>query len=162
MSTENENTEVVAEAAARSEHDPYAPYGRVLGPTDAMQSKVPDKPQPGADEDGFGGDAPEPEAPNEGTVTELLEEAKEDPQVAAEILAAEQELPEDEQRTTLVEPLEKLAAEAVPDGNADQVMTWVNEGDDPKERAQRALDAENAGQKRKGLTNDLNAVVAAE
>ena len=165
MSDENASTEttedslaVSEEDNARSFHDPYAPGGRVLGPTDEMQRGGRSEPQPGADEDGFGGDAPEPA--NDGTVKELLEEAKDDPDKAAEILAAEQELPEDEQRTTLVEGLEPVAAEAVPDGNAGEVMAWVNEeGADTKDRAQRALDAEEAGQQRKGLTNELKAVL---
>lgn len=44
------------------------------------------------------------------------------------------------------------AAGDVPDGNAEQVLTWV--GDD-RERAQRALDAERAGKQRSGLTAQL-------
>lgn len=49
--------------------------------------------------------------------------------------------------------------EAVPDGSAAVVMSWV--GDDP-ERAQAALTAEQAGQQRKGLTADLEKMLAAE
>ena len=99
-------------------------------------------------------------APNEGTVDEVLENVGDDPQAAAEALEAEQEKPEDEQRSTLTEPLEKLAEEAVPTGSAGDVEKWV--GDDP-ERAQRALDLEQSdeGQKRKGLTAHLESVVAA-
>lgn len=174
----------MSEDQNRSVHDPYAPQGRVVGPTDDMQRRSapdpdPETPeftdpgapvtspdgtdnlgQPGADEDGFGGDAPEPEAaPNDGTVKDLVAEAKDDPELAAEIVEAEHELPEDEQRTTLLDKLEPVAEEAVPEGNAGDVLKWV--GTD-KDRAQRALDAENAGQQRKGLTNDLTAIVSAE
>jgi hypothetical protein len=60
----------------------------------------------------------------------------------------------------LGEPVtEEPEAVAVPDGSAAVVMQWV--GDDA-ERAQAALTAENDGQKRKGLTADLEKMLAAE
>jgi hypothetical protein len=61
---------------------------------------------------------------------------------------------------SLGEPVtEEPEAVAVPDGSAAVVMSWV--GDDA-ERAQAALDAENDGKQRVGLTADLEKMLAAE
>lgn len=57
------------------------------------------------------------------------------------------------------EPEPEVEAEPVPTGSAAKVMSWV--GDDPQ-RAQSALEVEQAGQQRIGLTADLEKVLAAE
>lgn len=56
-----------------------------------------------------------------------------------------------------VEPEETVVdPEAVPEGPAAEILRWV--GDDA-ERAQKALDAEEAGQQRVGLTKKLKELV---
>lgn len=67
---------------------------------------------------------------------------------------------EDEKATKAAEP-EKTEEEAqgVPEGSAAEVLAWV--GDD-KDRAQEALDAEDAGQQRIGLTRKLKEIVDSE
>jgi len=57
---------------------------------------------------------------------------------------------------TTEEPAE---TESVPDGSAADVLAWV---DGSTERAQAALDAENSGKQRVGLTADLEKILAAE
>ena len=59
----------------------------------------------------------------------------------------------------VTEPEKTESPDAVPDGSAAVVMSWV--GDDA-DRAQAALTAEQAGQQRKGLTADLEKMLAAE
>ena len=55
------------------------------------------------------------------------------------------------------EPIETVVdPEAVPEGPAAEVLKWVGED---SERAQKALDAEEAGQQRVGLTKKLKELV---
>ena len=64
------------------------------------------------------------------------------------------------QETTKPLPQENADPEAVPQGTVPEVLTWV--GDD-KDRAQKALDAENADDKpRKGLVKSLEEIVNAK
>lgn len=80
--------------------------------------------------------APHTEAP----VEEVEAEATDAPVTASE----EKDAPESVEEST--EP------QGVPDGPAAEVLQWV--GDD-KDRAKEALEAEEAGQKRVGLTKKL-------
>lgn len=64
------------------------------------------------------------------------------------------------QETTKPLPQESSDPNAVPQGTVPEVMTWV--GDD-KERAQKALDAEQANERpRKGLVSSLEELLAPE
>lgn len=55
------------------------------------------------------------------------------------------------------EPVEEpVSPDEVPEGSAAEVLAWVGED---AERAQRALDAEEAGQQRVGLTKKLKELV---
>lgn len=58
--------------------------------------------------------------------------------------------------TPVEDPAAPEVEEAVPEGTAAEVVAWV--GDDA-ERAARALEAEEAGQKRKTLIKTLKAVL---
>jgi hypothetical protein len=62
------------------------------------------------------------------------------------------ELP-DEEETVSEEPEEM---EPVPEGSAADVLAWV---DGDVDRAQAALDAENSGKQRVGLTADLEKIL---
>lgn len=91
--------------------------------------------------------------------------------VSTETMTARWEASLSEQDTPLPEPGEDPAEEPTPDepveevrtlksevpaGSASKVMEWVGEDVD---RAQAALEVENDGQKRKGLTGDLQKVL---
>lgn len=138
-----------------TEYNPFAPHDV---DEDTQEIEKVEDPEDTGSETPAGDEDQQTEAPNDGTVPEVLENVGDDPEKAAEALEAEQS--EEEPRKTLVEKLEPLAEEAVPDGNADELIAWV--GDD-KERAQRAFDAEQAKDKpRKGVTNALNEIISAE
>ena len=65
-----------------------------------------------------------------------------------------------EKEETVQEPEETTEeAQGVPDGSAAEVLEWV--GDD-KDRAKEALEAEDAGQQRIGLTRKLKELVDSE
>lgn len=86
---------------------------------EALRSEGVDLPQPGADKDGFGGDAPEPADepedaydPGDYTVAQVQEFVTDNPEIASDVLAAETE---GKDRSTLVEWLNEFINDASSD-----------------------------------------------